>query len=438
MKYGLVILFFLMPYLLVAQSNPILIEGKVTDVLHKPVPYAIVQAIGTTDGCIADAAGNYKFTTAFPTILKASLIGYKTQVQYIKNRTGDTVKIDFVLSIDSTELRQVNVVATHEPQLLREAGTLLDFEAYNGQIWLLNKYRKGEHLEVYDTAMKLHTRIILKHAPDNLYLTPYKYLYMEGSDSVHLLDYDSADKKIDMGGVRADEFRQFVTHLSTYHDPYYYYLWTSFDKCTTKYWYFDHASPGFKILYSYKNRVFERQNMDLIAELYGLNSEETESPIPQAMGEQPEYKIIKGEASRTTWRRTLELKLMLHTTLCPLRIVRDSIYIFNFDNDTINVYDFKNNFIRQVPLTFSLYGIQYKDEDIIVNDEGTTCYYRFTLQGIAYLQKIDLDNGAKLTTEKLQFPFPEKIRIMGGYAYYTYSELGENGMFVRHFYKQKL
>lgn len=449
MKYGLVFLLFLIPYLLVAQLKPTVVEGNVTDVSHKPIAYAIVQAVGTPDGCVADAGGYYKFTTTLPATLKASLMGYKTQFQHIKTRKGDTVKIDFVLGIDSAELQQVNVAATHESQLLKESGSLLDFEVKQNTIWLLYNYRKGEHLEVYDTGMHYLAHIVLRHRTGNLNKTPHNILYIENNDSVGLLYYSPLSKRIEEYPVANYKFHVFLNHLIAYKPPNYYYQWNSTDSSAIVYWYYNNLLKKHVVLYSYGNSGLSLENDTLLnninyfTNLYVYDDEGMSMAMSETgeTGESeyaPDMKNLtladRPKDSRYGEDRIQLLKALFHGIYCPLRIVRDSTYIFNFDDDSIYVYSLQNTRIRQMPLSFTKYSAQ----DIIVNDEGTECYFTFTRNGMAYLQKIDLDNGTVLNTGKLQFAFPEKIRIMGGYAYYTYSELGDNGMFIRHFYKQQL
>ncbi|MDE2026824.1 MAG: hypothetical protein KGJ07_10155, partial [Patescibacteria group bacterium] len=123
---------------------------------------------------------------------------------------------------------------------------------------------------------------------------------------------------------------------------------------------------------------------------------------------------------------------------CPLRIIRDSIYIFNFDKDSIYVFTPENNFKRTMPLIFDVHKLKYCKRDILVNDEGTECYFKFEVRGADYIQKIDLNTGKAASTAKLGEQFPNKIRILGGYVYYTCTQEGEYKNYTVHLYRQKL
>ena len=91
-----------------------------------------------------------------------------------------------------------------------------------------------------------------------------------------------------------------------------------------------------------------------------------------------------------------------------------------------------------MPLLFDVHGLKYKQRDILVNDEGTACYFKFEERGAVYLRQIDLNTGKAASTEKLGEQFPNKIRILGDYAYYTCTQEAEYQTYTLHLYRQKL
>lgn len=436
---------FIIPSLLLAQTH-VIVKGKVTDISHKPIPYATIQNTQTEEGNNTDASGNYSFKTVLPATLKVSFIGYKTLLKKVFPINGkDTIWIDFVLKFDSTQLKQVEVsTGTYKPELLKESGSFKDFEINQNKIWLLYNYRKGDHIEVYDTGMHYLTRTILKHRSDNISKTRFNYLYTENSDSVNLIDYDVPNNFIDMGSVGSNEFHQFIKGTYAYNAPYYYYLFRNSDFSAMKYEYSNRQGNNHGMLYFYKNNVMSRQNDDLMDEMYDLGQElYDDQGAPIEMGEQLDYKVHSpdgesGETGRNIEKKLMGLRLLVAKPFCPLRVVRDSIYIFNFNSDSIYVYNSNNKRIRQIPLAFRMQGLKYSNEDMIVDEKGDECYYKFVVNGAVYLQKIDLNTGKRMNTRNLDFPLPEKIRILSGIAYYTYSDYSDNQMFIRHLYKQKL
>lgn len=435
---------FFLPGILFAQTQHIVLEGNIKDASDKPIPYATIQTIGTSEGVNADSRGHYTFKTTLPVVLKATDIGYKTQQKKITPEAGkDTIQVDFILAADSAQLQQVVVTAMHQPELVNESGTLEDFETNEHKLWLLHHYRKGDHLEIYDSVMNCLSRVILKHPSEHLTKTPYNYLYIENSDSVRLFDYNDANNSIDVGGVTHKEFRRFLHQLVTYHEPYYYYKWDLIDTSNVTYSYVDKDSGRNKMLYYYRNASIARYNDGILIEVYKLSTPELDENgmpefIPSDVSEQKGYNPRVGEVSRNKESNVLVLHELMRHIFCPLRIIRDSIYIFNFDNDTMYVYTLNNKRVREIPISFNREASKFKNRDILVNEEGTECYYKFVVDGTTYLQKIDLNIGAKMNTQKLGFSFTEKIRIMNDYAYYTTSDAEDNGMFVRHLYRQKL
>ncbi|MCL2042434.1 MAG: hypothetical protein FWG84_10435 [Bacteroidales bacterium] len=77
--------------------------------------------------------------------------------------------------------------------------------------------------------------------------------------------------------------------------------------------------------------------------------------------------------------------------------------------------------------------------EIIVNEEHTRCFAKYVKDGIVTLHEIDLDTGrvkGSLTLE--EHTFPKKIRIKGGFVYYTYKESLYSDENKRYLWKQPL
>jgi len=459
--------FFLLlfPCLLPAQIKHVVVEGRVTDMLYAPAAFATIQNTTTKEGTYADYTGYFSFKTILPATLKVSLVGYKTIVKNVMPKPGrDTIRVDFTLSIDSNQLLPVEVSSINKPELVKESGSLIDFETNQQKLWLLYNYRDGDHLEVYDDGTNYLTRIVLKHHLESINTTPHGFLYIKNQDSVHFFEYSQKSNSILISSIVVDIFDKFIHHLITFNDPCYYYLWIAPDSSAINYWYFNNQTKKRKILYYYFNPVLSVVNDSISAKLFLLNlliypinqeglSLEQSSLAPSAVSETAESGNSNvamapqqghgagGERPNNSRQYEDEEKnysALLHGIYSSLKIIRDSIYIFNFDNDSVYVYTIGNNLIRKMPLSFYVYGVKYRSRDIIVNEESTECYFKFILHGNCYLQKIDLNTGTKINTQKLAFPFPEKIRILGGYAYFTYLENDINQMFVRHLYRQKL
>ncbi|HXB13567.1 MAG TPA: hypothetical protein VNZ45_16380, partial [Bacteroidia bacterium] len=116
----------------------------------------------------------------------------------------------------------------------------------------------------------------------------------------------------------------------------------------------------------------------------------------------------------------ITLKGMLMHVFSILRIVNDSVYIFNFNNNILSVYSPSNEYVRQVPFGVSTRAIKYRKKSILVDEEKQECYFKYKRWGYTYLQKINLATGNISYTIKLKYPFIDKVCVSDGYAYFCY------------------
>lgn len=104
-KQSIILLLFLLPQLLMAQSR--LISGQVSDEKGMPLPGATVQIKGTATGTITDADGKYSLQASTGNVLIFSFIGYETQEKTITDRQT----IHITLLPQNIELQEVVAIA---------------------------------------------------------------------------------------------------------------------------------------------------------------------------------------------------------------------------------------------------------------------------------------------------------------------------------------
>ncbi len=466
---------------MLAQTKRYNIVGRVTDTNENYIPFAAIQNIITKEGAVTNNLGRYAFSTTLPLIIKASRIGYKSVIRKVNN-TGknDTMEVDFVLQVDSAQLQSVQITATNEPELVKESAALEDFEVRNGKIWLLYAYPKEDRLEIYDSSMNYITSQPLRNRAHALTKTPHNILYIADKDSVWLFDYYPSNKSINNIAMAADAFFPNLKGLIAYSYPYYYYTnfenygvymapykfffnlyslshsypysyysWLGNYGSIITYYYYDKINGSKVILYHYDNESIALKNHEDLMQMSGVSNSFADSSgvsqMPGYFGQAPSGDIAErnqailaqGQIEFNDFDELLVQLEWCHI-FCPLRIIKKSIYIFNFDNDTIYLFAPNNRKIRTMELPFNVHGIKYQKRDILVNDKGTECYFKFEIRGTVYLQKIDLNTDKIIGSEKLAYPFPEKIRIMGGYVYYSCTRNGANQEGVLYLYRQKL
>jgi len=119
----------------------------------------------------------------------------------------------------------------------------------------------------------------------------------------------------------------------------------------------------------------------------------------------------------------------------------ENIAFFNFATDTLELMDKNGKIKNTVPITFqkefksttdTTNTIKLSNSDwrwgstIIIDDYFREVYTIFLRNGMVKVQKVDLETGKLKNGTVLPFPFPEKITIYKGYAYFLVKSDGSN------------
>ncbi len=100
-----------------AQAQQVLIEGRVTDEVKNPLPFANIRVSGTTLGTSSNSRGEYELKLKPSTYeLIASYIGYISDTIKIKTPSGK-LKMDFILKQTNISLPPITVMPGVNPAL---------------------------------------------------------------------------------------------------------------------------------------------------------------------------------------------------------------------------------------------------------------------------------------------------------------------------------
>ncbi|MCL2041775.1 MAG: hypothetical protein FWG84_07030, partial [Bacteroidales bacterium] len=116
--------------------------------------------------------------------------------------------------------------------------------------------------------------------------------------------------------------------------------------------------------------------------------------------------------------------------------LNDTIYFFDHLNSKIAAYDLDGNYLKETPITY--HDNKGWDKEIIVNEEKTRCFAKFTRNGETSLLEINPNTGQTMGTYILEVhAFPTKIRVRGNEIYYLCKDYfeGEQKYFL---WKQKM
>jgi hypothetical protein len=125
-----------------------------------------------------------------------------------------------------------------------------------------------------------------------------------------------------------------------------------------------------------------------------------------------------------------------------VKLGESNMAMFNFSDDVIELMDSEGSVYREVPITFhknplddNLLAallcafIPMKDWEwcgkILVDEYYRTAYTTFRKNGMVQIRKIDMETGNLTMTYDLPFPFPQKIQVYKGDAYFLNKTIGQ-------------
>jgi hypothetical protein len=100
-----------------------------------------------------------------------------------------------------------------------------------------------------------------------------------------------------------------------------------------------------------------------------------------------------------------------------LEKLNDTLYFFDHLNSKISIYDLDGNYIKEVPINY--HNNKNWDKEIIVNEEKTRCFAKFTRNGETSLIEINPNTGQTMGRYVLEtHAFPTKIKVRGNEIHY--------------------
>ena len=100
-----------------------------------------------------------------------------------------------------------------------------------------------------------------------------------------------------------------------------------------------------------------------------------------------------------------------------LATINDTLYFFDHLNSLIVAYDLDGNYLKETPCNY--HNNRGWDKEIIVNEEKTRCFAKFTRNGETSLVEINPNTGQMMGRYVLEVhAFPTKIKVRGNDIYY--------------------
>ncbi len=431
------------------------------------LPGAHIVAQKSRYGTTSNREGRFFLKAEKGEILKFSFIGFVSQTivlnDYIRqfNLPGDTIHLKIQLNADTKSLREFSVTAKSEPQHVfgEKMEFIWDYELQDDNIWLLLSVRGRKRL------------VIINQADDTLFqkkqMNDYKGFHKDPFGSIFLLDQSGA-LYVDYFNKRYSEFRrlsdfQFKNNVLSvtagtkdflyfkYEQPdFSQVLYEQYDKKKDSAFVFyqfinirnneiaEEIALNLAMLYKDPNQVFDGEAAYIEDKHATLTPKSTLVKPGESLEKRHNQRkqvvqfkqYLESETGEDSTRMRNEyanfLTMVLKPQITPLKIIRDTVYVFNHTLDSIFAFAHSGEKLYAVHINY--HHKTLFNPDIIVDEENGRVYFKNQKNGIVSLEQIDLKTG-KVTFAKIieGFTFPEKLSIKNDFIYFLHKDKNEPG-----------
>lgn len=283
--------------------------------------------------------------------------------------------------------------------------SIADFEINDMGIYILaHRIRNYSLLHLsfdFDTIAEIN----LPRKFDKLYKDVYNQIHVVSQDSVYWVGTMKRGDEIAgialMMGIRKDQFDYIHKHVSAATDKV--IITHLYANGNQELYYFDIGGCDGKVDTTLLEHIRWEEGCDLMFNIRMFGP----------MG-------LKGEAQ----------SLFLKPIYDPVFNMNNEIFVFNFEDNIINLYDNCARKTNSFPLTFhkrqswgnKIRLVEGWNKKILMDAQNNAFYAVFLTNGITTLKKIEIKNGTAETVAVFGgFPFIENLRIYNGKAYFLYA-----------------
>ena len=427
------------------------------EINSSPVQEANIRIAGTNTGTSSDKNGRFSLSiTKLPSTIIISCIGYENCGYTIRELSGNQVELHIRPVIYN--LKEVEVSsAKHEVIFQDRSYSVLDYELMDDNLLLI----------VFRNAIKRSELILLTRSGDTLSVTgppmlPPNKLYQDFLSNVHYYSksaltwqcyYDKDSRSLRfLDAIPADTLEKHVKPFLFRISNRLYFQEKIADGFGTKLGFYsrDKGKTYIKTCLNEKKitEYFDDQNFYLgwnsrLGAFNAMDSGQIGSPSEFDFS----ISVIEGGAYGKNEIRAHRFEF--YNMIFPfIKISGDSLAFFNFGSDIIEILDRDGKTARTVPINFHHEASVKSRSDkinsletsgwrwgtkILTDGSDQDVYTIFIKNGMVKIRKINPLTGKLEEGTVLPFPFPEKIRIYKGEAYFLCKESGyqENWKLVK-------
>ncbi len=404
----LLIILMLLPVIGTGQTGTIL-KGKVFDSkTNLPVAQASIFVNETLVGTTSDEAGRYELKLPYtPAILVFSCIGYTRRYFTLTQAVAG----DFNVPLDPSlnEIPEVLITGRRTPVSISDNQDIyvVDYDFYDNHILLLGHPGKKSietHLILMDRMGKTIQREIINKG-NNLYRDPFNNIHLLCADTAYQIYFDGKDLQL-LYPTDKDKFlKAFPEFIKIYRNK---IILRQYDFDDQALLYYFYNPPDSTI-----QRFWAEATSEVYRKTDGLMSSIRITPDGK---NKSQFNLFNSD------ERFIKMAYYA-PVFCPLEVIKDTIYIFNFNNGLIESFGYRG-FHVDTPTSFSFHKIDGWQKKLYVDAPTGKVYTHYLRNGISVIREIDTRRGA-LEPKEIKIPsfaYISKIMINDGYLYFLYEE----------------
>ena len=408
MRNLLIIIIFSFASTVNAQQSFIL-KGHVKDKeTSEPLSKVNIYLNETMRGSTSNDDGYFEITIdKLPALIVFSRVGHTRRFFNLTKRPGADFNVPLQKSIHeipeveiTAKRRAVNISSQHDMYVV-------DYDFYDDHVLLLGhpgKRSRDVHLMLMDRMGKLLIRKEIR-AGVNIYRDPFNNLHILAPDSAYQLYFDENDIQLLYPTDRASFIKAFPEFLKVYNDKIILRQFAFEDQALMYYFY----QPSDSTV----NRIWAQATAEIYRKVEGWMSRIRISSTGKST---TNFDLFNADERF--------IKMAFYAPIfCPLEIIKDTLYVFNFNNGLIETIG-PEGYPVKTPTLMNFYtdpGWQKKLYNDVVTDK---VYTQYLDKGITILREVNVNTGL-LENEEIRipdFPYINKILIHGGNLYFLYQE----------------
>ena len=442
--------FFFLFFSMVLCSQTQTFKGVLKDEISlKPVRNVNIKVAGTTLGTATDSKGRF---SVHPDKLPASFIftciGYENA--YFRVSEIPEQPVEFLLRPKAYNLNEVSISSKNYSFLFRDnAYSVLDYEVMNGNILLL----------VYRTLLKQSEAVLLNRSGDTLAISTLPELPPLALVKDFLLNIHYFSKNANAFQCYFNDNKNSLDFLyKTKVDSLQKVFKSLIFKISERIYFQENQPGGFgtvigfyqkghvkKYIRQYVNEKKITESADdqaFYAQWNGMIA--SQIPPPDENGDMSAEKFAKspklGQYMNKFDVRAYQFEF--YNMIYPVIKTMDNIILFfNFGDNVIEFLNKDGNLIKTVPISFHKETVLKSDTTskirlsdanwrwgnaILVDELNGNIYTTYLKAGMLRLNQVDPETGKLSQGTVIPLPFPDKIEIYGGEAYFLSRDKNEN------------